>query len=387
MNKVRLMLVVEGLARGGAEKQLSLLLKHLDREAFEPLVVSLATGGAWAGPIEALGVPVLEVPRGRHGRLHRLATLIRLTRQFRPDVLQTFLLNDNIYGSLAARLTGVPVLVASRRYDPKLEHRGAADRLNRVLWRWADAIVCNNARAVRHAPAHLADRHVVIPNGIEMPPAPADRAAARRALDLPAAGLLVAGAGRVVPAKNIGLFVSVAEAVVTQRADTHFVWIGGGAGEAEFRRRIRARRLGTRVTLTGERDDVPSALHAADVFLLTSDREGLSNATMEAMAAGVPCVVTDAGGTAELVVDGETGYVCPVGRPEPLVERLTRLLDEPGLRGVLGANGRRRMQSEFSAERMATTTMALYRRLVAAKVQHASAAVVAPAASGAELRR
>lgn len=170
--------------------------------------------------------------------------------------------------------------------------------------------------------------------------------------------------GRLVPAKNHRLFLEVAAAVAGTHPEAAFLLVGGGVLLAALRAEVARLGLQGRVVVTGERDDVGDLLGAMNVFLLTSEREGMPNAAMEAMAAGLPCVVTDAGGAGELVVDGETGYVCPRGNRTELVAAVERLCGDPGLRWTLGDNGRARIHREFTAERMAATTAALYRSLL-----------------------
>lgn len=374
MKRLRVAYVIGGLGRGGAEKQLYLLLKHLDREQFEPTVVSLSTGGAWAEAIRALGTAVIELPRRRSFELGRFAQLYRIIRRLRPDIVQSFLFADNVYGLLAGRLARVPVLIASRRIDQYGDSRSLLRRLNRMLTGWANAVICNAERSRRHAPPHLADRHVVIPNGVELAAARRSRAEVRTGLGLPEDAPVVGNAGRLVAGKNHRRFVEVAAEVLRARPDAFFILAGAGPLEAELREHIRAQGVEGRVLLIGERDDVPELLGALDVFLLTSDREGMSNTTMEASAAGLPCVVTDAGGNRELVEDGETGYVCASGSTQELAARVLDLLNDAELRRRLGDNGRRRMATRFAPAVMAATTGALYHSLAAAPHRRPGAA-------------
>jgi glycosyltransferase involved in cell wall biosynthesis len=384
---VRVLFVISSLGRGGAEKQLYLLLKYLDRERFAPSVASLSTGGLWARRIRALGVPVTELPR-RHGvELSRLGALHRLVRRDGPHVLQTFSPYDTAYGFPVGWVNRVPVLIASRRTESDL-YPGlgwAAGRVSRLLSRWADAIICNSDQPRRRAPRGLLARHVVIHNGVEplRPIRPRDDV--RRALGLPETAPVVGSVGRLVTAKNYPLMIQVALDVLRTHPATTFLLVGGGEMETELRVRIRRAGLERNVWLMGERDDVTELMSAFDVFLLTSNREGLPNAVMEAMALGLPCVVTNAGGSAELVAHGETGYVCALGDQHGLAEGVGRLLDDPAARARLGANGRTRMASEFSPDRMATATGALYSRLLSGK--RAPAVSAAPGVVGGSLSR
>jgi glycosyltransferase involved in cell wall biosynthesis len=168
------------------------------------------------------------------------------------------------------------------------------------------------------------------------------------------------------------VFVGVAQEVTRTHPHARFLWIGGGPLEADLRAAVAERGLGDRVTVTGEQPGAAGFLDAVDVFLLTSDREGMPNAVMEAMAAGLPCVVTDAGGNAQLVRHGSTGYVCPVGDVHALATAVATLLDDDGLGRRLGDEGKRRMEAHFSVEQMVHSMEDLYRDLSAARMSAAA---------------
>ena len=357
----RILYVTSSLGMGGAERQLYLLLKHMDRTAFAPTVVSLHPGGVLADPIRALGVEVVELPRRRRGDLSRLTGLYRLIRRVQPDIVQTFLLADTVYGFAAARAARVPVLIASRRTDRYDTFPWHVRLANRVLWSWASAIITNSERGRQLAPARLRDRHVLIRNGVEPLPVHRARVDTREALGIAPDGLVVGTVGRLVAAKNHRRFLDVAAAVVARRPHVTFLVVGGGPLESALRAETAQRGLEHRVRFTGERSDIGDLLYAMDVFLLTSDREGLCNAIMEAMDARLPCVVTDVGGNRELVEDDVTGSIC--ADASALIDRVLRVLDDPLLRSRLGHAGRARMRNEFGAERAARETEALYRRL------------------------
>lgn len=101
-----------------------------------------------------------------------------------------------------------------------------------------------------------------------------------------------------------------------------------------------------------------------DIFVLTSNWEGLPNAIMEAMASGLPCVVTDVGGNGELVVDGETGYVVPPNDPATMAQKILCLFKNEKLRKEMGMAGRRRIEKDFSVDKMVSETKEIYEKLL-----------------------
>ena len=140
------------------------------------------------------------------------------------------------------------------------------------------------------------------------------------------------------------------------------------AGDGELRTDVvaLARELGIeqRVRLLGYVGDMGEWYAAFDAFLLTSLNEGAPVVAIEAQAAGVPVVATDAGGTRTVVADGETGFVVPIGDVQALAERLRRLRDDPELRSRLGVAGRERMRARFSVERMVGDVERLYEEIL-----------------------
>jgi glycosyltransferase involved in cell wall biosynthesis len=372
--------VIGSLGRGGAEKQLHVLLTHLDRRAFSPAVVTLSVGGTWVEPIRRLGVPLTELPRHGSFDVRRLVSLYRIIRRTGPDIVQTFTPPDTAYGFVAARLARVPILIASRRSDRYPDHPLALQRVSRWLWRWSSAIICNAERSRRNAPPALASRHVVIRNGMDPLVPGRSRGEVRRELGVPDDATVVGTVARLVPEKNQRLLIEVA-AKVTEGTPARLLVVGGGPLEADLRTQAQALGMADRVVFTGERDDVADLLGAMDVFVLTSDREGLPNAVMEAMSVGLPCVVTDVGDSGELVREGETGFVCPPGDLRQLADRVARLVADPGLRLRLGARARARVADDFSPEAMAAATQALYRRLLQER-SPAPARIGAAAAAG-----
>jgi glycosyltransferase involved in cell wall biosynthesis len=122
-----------------------------------------------------------------------------------------------------------------------------------------------------------------------------------------------------------------------------------------------------RVHFVGHQEDILPWLAALDVFVLSSDWEGMSNALLEAMAAGLPVVATAVGGTPEVVVDGVTGLLVPPHDPISLAEAIVRLLDAPDLRRQMGQAGRERVKKSFTVERMVEQTQTLYEHILSAK--------------------
>jgi glycosyltransferase involved in cell wall biosynthesis len=383
----RIAFVIATLDRGGSEGQLVSLAARLDRSRFAPVVICLTRGGPLEGALAHAGVTTIVLHKRRKLDLACLRQLTDLLRLLRPDIVHTWLFTANAYGRWAAWRAGVPHLVASERStDPGKPwlHRA----IDRWLARRTDSIVtnCEAVRAVYRQRLDVpAARLVVIPNGLDVTPAllgePAPpsggqvsssaRSDFRRREGLPADALLFVTASRLEPTKAVAdllraLALTEREAATSapRRSSSHLVVVGGGSELPHLAALAHSLGVAQRVLFLGEVADVRQVLAAADVFLFASLYEGLPNALLEAMAAGLPVVATAVGGIPEVVTEGETGYLVPIRRPDLLAQRMVTLAGDGELRGRLGAAARERMKA-FGMERMVQGYEDLYGRVLA----------------------
>ena len=236
------------------------------------------------------------------------------------------------------------------RPRPGLPYRSAADygaRLAGVIVKYGGE--AERARRTLGAPVH------VIPNGVALVEG-ADVAGAD-ARDRP---LAIGTLARLDPRKKVHELLD-ALAKANGRMPPYVLRIGGGVerGCADYAAALRARANGGPVEWVGEVGDSGPFLRALDVFALIAEPAGCPNASLEAMAAGLPVVATDVGGMAEQIVEGVTGHVVPAGDTDALADALVRLAHDAAARARLGSAGRERIRTDFSLDRM----VAAYRRV------------------------
>lgn len=367
--------VIARLNVGGPALLVVELLRGLDPERFD---VRLAAGAVDAGEADFLElrgtqVPVLRIPGlGRSPRpgddLRALRALVGEMRRLRPDVVHTHTAKAGALGRVAARLAAVPRTVHT--FHGHLLHgyfspRGTAAvrTTERVLARRTDRLVAVGAQVrddLLAAGVGRADQYVVIAPGVAVGPA-VPRAVAQEDLGLPPRALVVLLVARLTQVKRPDRFLAVAEDVLARRDDVVFLVLGAGPLLSALE--ARARPLGERVRFLGWRADVERVYSAADVVVLTSDNEGMPVSLIEAALCGRPCVTTDVGSAAEVVLDGETGVVVA-----PTVEAVSagvqRLLNDPALRAAMGEAAARRARERFGPDRLVADTAALYASLV-----------------------
>lgn len=362
----RILHIIPTLDRSGAEKQLTLLATRLPREEFDPHVCVLTRSGPFEQDLRQAGVPVALI-----GKPHKLdpAAFWRLKRHIaslRPDLVHTWLFAANSYGRAAALAAGVRHIVAGERcVDPwKRWHELAIDRW---LARRTDRIVVNSSGVrefyVRHG---LPDeKFVVIPNGIipvEAPSVARDELLAE--LGLAPGARLIGAVGRLWPQKRLKDLIWAADLLKVIRDDVHLLVIGEGPHRRRLERYRRQVRIEDKVHFLGHRSDVPRLMPHFDVLWLGSEYEGMPNVVMEAMTAGVPVVATDIAGNRDLVIDGATGFLVPVGDRAAFARQTKKLLDDGVLARRLGEAGRARIHTEFTVERMVDRHVELYRELL-----------------------
>jgi glycosyltransferase involved in cell wall biosynthesis len=368
--------LITGLDVGGAERMLYQLVGQLDPKEFDNQVVSLIPLGAIGAQIRALGIPVtsLEMRPGRP-TLKGLLQLVSILRQARPHILQTWLYHADLLGLLAGKLAHVPVILWNirnsnmefGRYRPL---SGFVVRTCALLSRYPQGVVVNS-RAGEAAHRELGYRPRfwrLIPNGVDSErfrPDSLARARIRSELQLQDEDLLVGMIARYDPMKGFGVFLQAAREIAAAHPHVHFLLAGPNvdAANRELLQQVGASRLRERVHLLGYRSDVQPILAALDVLVSASVfGEGFSNTVLEAMACGVPCVVTDVGDSGWIV--GETGAVVPPRDASALAQACLKLMRlSSAERARLGDRARQRAVTNFDIQDSITAYKTLYRSM------------------------
>ncbi len=357
--------ILPTLDRSGTAKQLVLLATRLPPAEFDVHVCALARGGPLAADLQAVGIPLTVI--GQAWKLDP-AAIWRLKQHIaaiKPDLVQTWTFTANAYGRAAALAAGVRHLVASERCVDSWK-RWPQWTIDRRLARRTEAITVNGRGVRQFYSEHglPANKLRLIYNGIE--PAPAmtvSREQLLSELGLPAGARLIGAVGPLSPQKRIKDLIWTTDLLKVIRNDVHLLVIGEAPQRAALERYRRLCKITEHVHFLGARNDVPRLMPHFDLLCLASDREGLPNVVMEAMAAGVPVVATDIWGPRELVVHGETGYLVQVGDRAGMARSANKILDDSALAARLGAAGRQRVGLEFPVETMVEKHAALYREL------------------------
>jgi glycosyltransferase involved in cell wall biosynthesis len=314
------------------------------------------------------------VPERFVGRAAKTVRYLRAARAGRYDVIDAWLYPVDVMAVLARPITRTPVVITGR-YNLR-DFNPPMTRLERLLNaqanRMVDAVVANSdaVAADTKCSETIEPRKLrVIRNGVEpIEPLPADDVAARRhALGVGDQDILIGCIANLHPIKGHDLLIDAFAVLRREGLPVRLVIVGGGPLQPELQRRIDDQGLGDAAHLLGSVTDPKPLLRIFDLVVQASRSEGLPNALLEAAAAARPLVATAAGGSGEVVIDGETGLLVPVDDVAAITGAMRRLATDPDLRQRLGAAARRHIDTVFTMERFVGEYAALYEELAAAK--------------------
>jgi glycosyltransferase involved in cell wall biosynthesis len=375
---IRLLLVTDTavLAPGGSERFLRNLVHELPASRYAIDLLQLAPEPAperrVAATLDAPHVRLLHWPIGPVYGPRGVAAFARLAARLAArgyDLVQSQHEKADLMNAMLPRMLGGTARISSRRdmgFQKSARLRGAFRRLNPRF----DRIVAPSRAILDALVADEdvdAERLIEIPNGVDVerfrPPSAEARAAARAAEGLDADALAVLCVASLSPIKRHADLVEAFAALHARLPVARLLLAGDGPLGGALRQRVATLGLGGVVRFLGVRDDVGRLLGAADLFVLASDSEGMSNAILEAQACGLPTVATRVGGNPQLVVDGETGRLVPARDPAAIADAIAACADA-GWRREAGARARARVEREHSIPAMARRYEALYASLL-----------------------
>jgi glycosyltransferase involved in cell wall biosynthesis len=370
--------IITGLDADGAETVLHRLTSRMDPDCFQNEVISLIEMGPMAERLRASGLRVraLNMRRGVPNPYH-LLRLVRWLKDSRPNVVQTWMYHANLLGGIAARVAGkTPVIwgIHHTNLEPSQNKRltiWTARMCARISATIPQRIVCCSeaSREAHERFGYAQQKMEVIPNGFDLEefhPNPEARSSMRKELGIAEEAPLVGMAGRFHVQKDHRNLVAAAALFHARVPGAHFVLCGKGVDRdnAELRGWIASAGLVQAFHLLGSRADMPRFFAALDVATSSSLSEAFPMALGEAMACGIPCVVTDVGDSAAIV--GDTGRVVPAGDPVALAGAWRELLaKDPLARRQMGQAARNRVEQKFSLDTIVERYQELYRQVLA----------------------
>jgi glycosyltransferase involved in cell wall biosynthesis len=357
---------------GGAQRQLALLAPHLKALDVEVFVLTRHSPGLAAFEMVD-GVPVHRLqapgPKVTASLLYTASSLRQLFR-LKPDLVHAYSLFSPLTTAAAYKiLTGTPLVVKILRGGRlgdvyRLQHKMFGEQRMRIFRQSVDAFISISQEISAELGALDVPeaRRPYIPNGVDTdhfcPVDKEDKIKIRTALGLPA-GPLVVYTGRLVPEKKVDLLLEAWSIVHREHPDATLVIVGEGAEAVPLQQKA-----STGVIFTGGVEDVRPYLQAGDIFVLPSLNEGLSNALLEAMSAGLGVVATAVGGAPDVIQHGENGWLIPPGDPQVIQDAIKSLIEQPELCQSLAFSARQVMVERYSLPVVAQQLRSLYDRVL-----------------------
>jgi glycosyltransferase involved in cell wall biosynthesis len=376
--KTSVLYVVPQLVVGGAERQLCELLRKLDKDRFRPVVCCIKERGFFFEELQRCGVEAICLNAGsRRNLMGHLSAILRLTalmHREEVEIVQTWGFNAGVLGKVAGKIARVPGVVG-------IEHRTGEWRssilrrlVNRLLLLLTDKTICVAERQKKFLVENRgydASKVEVIYNGVDLSryASAKDQSALRAGLLIPEDGFVVGILAALRPEKAHSVFLEAAKEILDTLPNTYFLIVGDGSEREKLERLCDNLGISGRVVFAGFRPDTADVLQLFDVSVLSSLPviETFPMTILESMAAAKPVVVTDVGGLSEMVINGETGIIVPPDDPKSLATATTRILQDPMLARRMGQAGRKRVEANFTIEKMTEKYQTLYQGLVAAK--------------------
>jgi glycosyltransferase involved in cell wall biosynthesis len=357
--------------RGGEQQVLYLMNGLREREIPQTLVAQ--PGKPMAERARAAGHTVVEMTMHGEVDVPAMIKLRGIVTSGGFSIVHAHTSHAHTLGQIAVRLVGKakrPLMIVARRVDFSIFRRSFFG-LNGFKYKHGVDCFVTVSEAIRRvliADGLSPDRIRCVHSGIDLAKiedAPERTAELRAELGVPEGHAFVANVAHMADHKGQRYLIEAVPAILAERPETTFAIVGDGELRGELEALAASLGVADRVLFPGFRTDVPSILKALDVFVMPSHLEGLGTSVLDAMAAGVPVVGTEAGGMPESVIDGETGLVCPVRDSAAISAAVLRMLSEPDFAEACAEAAFDKVRAEFSTDSMVDGTVAVYRQMLA----------------------
>lgn len=348
--------VVGQLGLGGLERQLFYLLKSMDRQRYNPVVVvwNYREEDPYVEKFRHIQVPVLAVGE-KLSPIEKLATFRRIVSQFQPEIVHSYAFHTN-FPAWWATLGSTILSVGSVRNSFLFDRQTTGMILGRLCARWPHVQICNSVAAKstadRCTTLFKASRMYVVRNSLDLSyfsPRPV------------AQNLTLLAVGSLYPKKRWDRLITILAQLAKKGARIHVRHVGEGPLREkleELAKRVGVEKL---IQFLGPRNDIPELLADSAFLVHTAEDEGCPNVVMEAMACGRPVVAMDAGDIPLLVEDGKTGFVVTRGDMTRFSERVLQLLRDNELRCRMSMAARQKAERELGLNRLVSETLAVYK--------------------------
>lgn len=360
--------IIGSLGLGGAERVVIDINKNLNKNIFEPIVCCLTTKGTFSSELEKKNIPVIPLFKKPKFDPMIIYKICKLIKKKKIDLVHTHLWSANFWGRIAAKISGIKTIIITEHSTDvwKGKRHFIADRLlsyitNKII------VVSNKVKEFYIKKLRInPDKFITIYNGIDLSKFNINTDVKKKKKEFrvePAEKVLMT-IGRLEVAKAHNIFLKALVIVKEKIPNFKAFIIGGGPLKEEIIQMTKQLDLTEKVIITGLRKDIPSLLSMANIFILSSTREGFPITLLEAMSMGIPAVVTKVGGNPELCLNEKTGFLVEPNNPQVLAAAIVKILTEPKLINSFSKNSRERVRSLFTDKIMVHKHAKLYLNLL-----------------------
>ena len=324
---------------GGIESRTPVIL-GINPQKYKTICVYLNRNSNEQNFFEQKGINTFYVSKKRKFPVFNILAiwkLSKLLKREKVDILHCHKHKPTIYGTIAAKFAGVPVIIShvhglnrSRNFKRKFMNRFIFKRVSKIVT-VGQAV---KKDVLRDNPSVCADKVFSLGNSIDygrFADVKISKEQAKKNIGLPEKSFVFGTVGRLVPTKGQAFLLEAFAKVKQKKSEAELIFIGKGRLESQLKEKADKMGLADSVHFLGKRSDIPQILRAMDVFVLPSIAEGLPRSLLEAMAAGLPCVATVVGGIVEILGDGEFGLLVPAENAQALAKAMMQFIVMPEL--------------------------------------------------------
>ncbi len=374
--KIKIVHFLNSKVRGGVENHVLLLLKNINRERFEPIVVCPTELAVILGrELAEMDLRVFELEVKSPFDVRDMLRFVSFLRREKIDIVHAHLFNASRASHFLAKLAGVPITIETNHVR-EAWRKGTLKTwyaIDRLFARFTDCIIAvskANAVYLSGVKGIAAGKVRVVQNGIDTRAFDTDTASAssiRAGLGISKDVPLISVVARLEPQKGHIYLLEAIPEIVKRYPEVVFLLAGDGALGSELKAQAARLKIGRNLIFAGFRSDADKILRASDIFLLPSLWEGLPLVAIEASAVGLPVIATAVDGTPEVVKDGETGLLIEPRNPVAITEAVLRLLDNPQEARRMGGNGAGFVRAHFDISLQVKGTEAIYTEFITGK--------------------
>ena len=340
MEQKKIVFFTGSMGRGGAERVISILSDHFVCQNWDVTIVMLLHDRAGGYTLNDK-VKVKTFFPENSGMVKKIICNIRNIRSYikktKPDVLVSFMAQNTLVSGIACAGLGIRY-IASERIDPSMVKRNFIyKKILNSLYRRADKVIFQTERAKNYFGEKIKNNSVIIGNPISVE------------FEATQTNKKIVSAGRFTQQKNQKMLIDAFSMIVKKHPEYVLEIYGEGKERQNLEKQISELGLEDCVFLPGNKKNLHECIKDAQIFVLPSNFEGLSNALLEAMMMGLACVSTDCAGSDEVIISGENGLLVPVGNKEELETAIVNLIEDKKLREQIARNGKKSVE-KFRAE-------------------------------------